>query len=143
MWTLVQTAHVVARRFTQLFAEFGLTPTQFGVLAYLMDDEGLSQAELARRVLVRPQSMGELLSVLTDRGLVRRDGPAGRGRRSGLKITTAGREVFQAALPRVAAFHGPESTGLTAQQLHTLETLLQTLLQTQGTVVPDGPAGHR
>ena len=131
LWTLVQAAHVVARGFTAVFAEVGLTPTQFGVLAQLVDDEGLSQAELARRVLVRPQSLGELAGVLIDRGLVRRDGPGGRGRRSGLAVTSAGRAVYEAALPGVAAFHRPESTGLSPEQLGRLEDLLQTLLRAQ------------
>jgi DNA-binding MarR family transcriptional regulator len=129
LWTLVQAAHVVARGFTAVFAEVGLTPTQFGVLAHLVDDEGLSQAELARRVLVRPQSMGELVGFLLDRGLVRREGPGGRGRRSGLVITTAGRALYEAALPGVAAFHRPESTGLSPEQLAVLEELLRTVLR--------------
>ncbi len=132
LWTLVQAAHVVARGFTEVFAEVGLTPTQFGVLAHLADDEGLSQAELARRVLVRPQSLGELVGVLVDRGLVRRDGPGGRGRRSGLVITDAGRALYEAALPGVVAFHRPESIGLSPAQLATLEDLLQTLLRARG-----------
>jgi DNA-binding MarR family transcriptional regulator len=129
LWTLVQAAHVVARGFTRVFAEVGLTPTQFGVLAHLVEDDGLSQAELARRVLVRPQSVGELVGSLIDRGLVRRDGPGGRGRRSGLAITEAGRVLYETALPSVAAFHRSESTGLTRDQLAVLDDLLQRLLR--------------
>lgn len=132
LWTLVQAAHVVARGFAEVFAEVGLTPTQFGVLAYLVEDEGVSQAELARRVLVRPQSLGELAAVLVERGLVRRDGPGGRGRRTGLTITAAGRELYEAALPGVVAFHRPEATGLSPEQLGVLEDLLQTLLRARG-----------
>lgn len=131
LWTLVQAAHVVARGFTEVFAEVGLTPTQFGVLAHLVDDEGLSQAELARRVLVRPQSLGEVVGVLVDRGLVRRTGPGGRGRRHGLAVTEAGRARYEAALPAVVAFHRPESTGLSAEQMALLDDLLQNLLRAQ------------
>ena len=70
-----------------------------------------------------------LVGVLVDRGLVRRDGPGGRGRRHGLAITEAGRALYDAALPGVVAFHGPEATGLSPDQLATLEDLLQTLLR--------------
>jgi hypothetical protein len=62
---------------------------------------------------------------------VRRDGPGGRGRRTGLAITETGRELYEAALPGVVAFHEFSSTGLTPEQLATLEDLLQTLLRAQ------------
>jgi len=44
-----------------------LTPTQFGVLAQLSIHPGLIQSELARRNLVRPQSVDELIRSLIDR----------------------------------------------------------------------------
>lgn len=129
-WTLVQASHVVARGFTAVFAQVGLTPTQFGVLANLADDPGLTQAELARRVLVRPQSLGELLVPLLERGLVSRDGPGGRGRRSGIEITDAGREAMAAALPGVREFNA--ALGLDTGQLGMLDDLLHTVLRTLG-----------
>lgn len=131
-WTLVQAGHVVARGFTAVFAEVGLTPTQFGVLANLVDDEGLTQAELARRVLVRPQSLGELIAPLLERGLVRRDGPGGRGRRSGIAITDAGHAAYAAAMPGVRTFNAPESLGLTVEQHRTFDDLLNIVLRTVG-----------
>jgi DNA-binding MarR family transcriptional regulator len=126
LWTLVQTAHLVGRGFARVFAEVGLTPTQFGVLACLIKDDGLTQAELARAVLVRPQSLGELITPLVERGLVCRSGPGGRGRRSGLAVTASGRALHEAALPGVVDYH-VRSSGLTPAQLTTLEDLLQTL----------------
>jgi DNA-binding MarR family transcriptional regulator len=129
-WTLVQASHAVARGFTAVFTAVGLTPTQFGVLAYLADADALTQAELARHVLVRPQSMGELLGPLLDRGLIHRDGSGGRGRRSRITITDAGRDVLAAALPGARSFNAPESLGLTAAQHATLEELLRIVLRT-------------
>ncbi len=55
-WTLVRAHHAVARRFHEALAAVGLTPTQFGVLVQLVDQPGVSQAELARRVLVAPRA---------------------------------------------------------------------------------------
>lgn len=112
LWELIQTSHVVARRFTEVFAAAGLTPTQFGVLAALADDDDLSQADLARIVLVRPQSMGQLVTSLLERGLVRRDHAGGRGRRTGLSLTPAGRVALDRALPAVHAINAPEAIGL-------------------------------
>jgi hypothetical protein len=93
-WTLVQAYHVVARGFTAVFAEVGLTPVQFGVLAVVADTPGPTQAELARAVMVRPQSVGEIVEVLERRGLLRREGEGGRGRRRPLVLTDAGRECW-------------------------------------------------
>lgn len=125
---LVQTAHVVGLRFSELFAGMDLTPTQFAVLLELEaleeGDEGLTQAELARRVLVRPQSVGVLLTSLMEQGLVVRAGPGGRGRRAGIALTDAGREALARAWPPVRAFNTPSALGLTAAQAGMLDELL-------------------
>jgi DNA-binding MarR family transcriptional regulator len=112
LWEVIQTAHVAARRFTEVFAAAGLTPTQFGVLAALADDADLSQADLARIVLVRPQSMGELIGSLLTRDLVRRDGAGGRGRRARLHLTDAGYAALVRALPAARRINTPASLGL-------------------------------
>ncbi len=131
-WTLVQAYHLVARGFAAVFAEVGLTPVQFGVLAVLADTPGPTQAELARQVLVRPQSVGELVAVLVERGLVAREGPGGRGRRSPLVLTDAGREVLEAAWPGVAAFNAPAALGLTPAEHATLDGLLHRVMDALG-----------
>lgn len=132
LWTLVRAARVVERLLHAAIAEAGLTPTQFGVLRYLADDGELTQAELARNVLVRPQSMGELVGSLLERGLVRRAGPGGRGRRTGLVLTGAGRALADAAMPGVRACHAPATIGLTTEQAATLDDLLLRMLHAMG-----------
>ncbi|MEQ3554883.1 MarR family winged helix-turn-helix transcriptional regulator [Pseudonocardia nematodicida] len=137
LWELVRTAHVVSRGFHRVFAEAGLTATQFGVLAELVHAERTgtpspSQAELARTVMLRPQSVGELVTDLVERGLVRRDGPGGRGRRAGLEPTDDGRAALERAWPLVQAFNAPDSTGLTTRQSAELVTMLRTVRDTLG-----------
>jgi DNA-binding MarR family transcriptional regulator len=129
LWEIVQTYHPVARRFHAVFGAIGLTPTQFGVLVVLRDEEdaahGSTQAELARQVLVRPQSMGELVSSLLGRGFVEREGPGGRGRPTGLRLTDAGRHALDQALPQVHAANDPGVIGLTPDEAATLAALLR------------------
>lgn len=112
LWDLVQTSHIVARRFRELFAAHGLTPTQFGVLACLRDGDDFTKAQLARAVLVTPQSMDPLIESLLERGLVERDGPPGRGHAAGIRITELGSELTARAFADVAAFNAADRIGV-------------------------------
>lgn len=118
-----------------MFAEAGLTPTQFGVLAELADRERTaseppSQAELARIVMLRPQSVGELVAALVGRGFVVREGPAGRGRRTGLSLTADGRAAVERALPLVRAFNAPDAIGVSAAESTALVGMLRRIRTT-------------
>jgi DNA-binding MarR family transcriptional regulator len=130
LWALVQTAHLAARRFTEVFAAAGLTPAQFGVLACLADGDDLSKAELAQAILVRPQSMARLTNAMVDQGLLRRTGPGGRGRRSGLVMTDRGRQALEQARPAAWAINQPDAVGLSAEEIDILLDHLQTISRT-------------
>lgn len=131
-WTLVQAFHGVARRFGAAFAEVGLSSTQFGVLAQLAAHPGSSQGELARRVLVTAQSIGELVGSLEERGLVGRPPHPGRGRRRPVELTSAGREALERATPGVLAVNAPEALGLTADEAEELNRLLHLVRRATG-----------
>ena len=129
LWELIQTSWVVARGFASVFAEVGLSPSQFGVLVSLSESD-LTQAELARQLMMRPQSMGELVGSLLERGLVSRAGPSGRGRRSKVGLTDLGRQMLRDAWPSVRAFNAPEAIGLSRKETEMLVRLLRTLRRT-------------
>src|SRR4051794_17471278 len=61
-WTLIQASHALGRHFEAALTSLGLTPMQFGVLVQLSLRPNLGSAELARLVLVTPQSMGSCCS---------------------------------------------------------------------------------
>lgn len=132
VWDLMRTAHVLGLRFGELFADHHLTPTQFGILHTLAASGGMTQAELAREVLVRPQSIGVLISTLIDRGLVERRGPGGRGRRTALALTDPGRDALELAWPMVRDFNSPAALGLTPAQSAMLEEILETVRDNLG-----------
>lgn len=127
-WTLVQAYHPVARRFSEIFAAEQLSPVQFGVLLQLEATPGISQAELARRILVRQQSMAELLSGLVERDLLRRDAGNRRGRAIPLHLTVTGRRLVERAGDAVAEFNRPQRLGLTAGEAEQLNSLLHKLI---------------
>jgi DNA-binding MarR family transcriptional regulator len=122
-WTLVQASHRVARNFRAAFRDVGLTPTQFGVLLELDLHPGSSNGELARAVLVTPQSMSDLLASLERLHLIERDDSAGHGFRIPARLTPAGRRALRLC---AAAVDGVErSLGLTPTQAAQLNALLR------------------
>ncbi|WP_299051227.1 MarR family transcriptional regulator [uncultured Nocardioides sp.] len=127
LWRLVQTAHLARQRFEDAFAAEGLTGSQFGVLAALADGDDLTSAELARAILVRPQSMTALVRQLESAGLVERAGPGGRGRATPVRLTTSGRERLARGYAVVASLHAPSVTGLDTSAADRLAALLTTV----------------
>lgn len=127
-WTLVQAYHPIARRFHEIFAAEQLTPVQFGVLLQLEATPGISQAQLARKILVRQQSMAELLSGLVERGLLARDLDSRRGRTVPIVLTDAGRDLVLRAADAVAQFNRAAHLGLTDAESQTLNSLLHKVI---------------
>lgn len=78
------------------FREHDLTPLQYTILSVVQRRSGLSSADLSRRFFVTPQTMGQVLTGLENRGLLRRsENPANR-RVLLVNITPEGSAVVQA-----------------------------------------------
>ena len=71
---------VLRRRLTAAVEPDGLTLPAYTALSVLRAQDGLSNAQLARRSLVTPQSMSEVLGLLVEHGYVRRRAEPGHGR---------------------------------------------------------------
>jgi DNA-binding MarR family transcriptional regulator len=82
------------REIGALVAPHGLTVPQYTALSILRDRAGLSNAQLARRSYVTPQSMNEVIAVLEREGLVARSPAANHGRVLEMTLTRAGRDVL-------------------------------------------------
>ncbi|WP_322410685.1 MarR family winged helix-turn-helix transcriptional regulator [Microbacterium invictum] len=126
-WAVIRAARELARRLATELAPLHLSPVEFGVLAQLAAADGLSQADLARAVGVRPQSMTVVIAGLTDRGLVERRAEPGRGRHSRLTLTDDGGALLGEAWTVAAASDDwfgddPQRTASLAEFLHPLLT---------------------
>ena len=73
----------------------GLTLPAYTALSVLRDQDGLSNARLARRSLVTPQSMSEVLALLVEQGYVRRSAEPGHGRVIRMELTEAGNRALE------------------------------------------------
>ena len=76
--------------------EHGATLAQYAVLAALAEEPGLSNADLARRAFVTPQTMNEILHELEQRQWVTRHPHPGHGRILQADLTGDGRRTLQA-----------------------------------------------
>jgi DNA-binding MarR family transcriptional regulator len=96
--------------------EHGLSVGQYTALSVLGYRSGLSNAQLARRSLVSPQSAHEVLLSLEQRGLVRRRAHAEHGRILQTRLTAKGRRTLEACNQQVREVELGMVHGLTRQQ---------------------------
>lgn len=128
IWSVIRAAHVLEREVTALFARFDLSPVQFGVISYLSANGPMTTAELARSVLVRPQSLAGVIDILETRGLIERFGSRGRGRASPVALTTAGDELMAQVWPAFTKADTTPTLGLSDDQAAVVTATLRTLL---------------
>ena len=84
------------REIGALVAPHGLTVSQYTALSILREKPGLSNAQLARRTYVTPQSMNEVLGALEGDGLIVRSPAANHGRVVEVVLSSRGDEVLAA-----------------------------------------------
>jgi DNA-binding MarR family transcriptional regulator len=87
---------LVRQAISKVVGPRGLSVNQYTTLSVLDRRSGLSNAQLARRALVSPQSMNEVLLTLEQRGLVQRRAHPEHGRILQARLTAKGRSVLAA-----------------------------------------------
>jgi DNA-binding MarR family transcriptional regulator len=106
---------VVRRHIDEVVGSHGLSVNQYTTLSVLEHRGGLSNAQLARRALVSPQSMNEVLLTLERRGLVRRRAHPDHGRILQSQLTAKGRRVLSACDAEVRKVEAQMMHDLTAR----------------------------
>lgn len=133
-WSVVRVARFMGQRLSERMAAHGLNPVHFGVLAYLRIAPEMTQADLARSILVRPQSIASLLDGLEERGMIRRTGERTRGRRNPVQITDQGQEVLTTVWDIALSANDLSDAGLTMTESIELNRLLLKIIHgTQST----------
>lgn len=82
--------------------KIGLTTPQYAVLAYLKVEAGASNATLARRAFVTPQTMQAILVTLEKSGLIGRTPHPEHKRVQKTELTASGHDALEAASTIVA-----------------------------------------
>jgi DNA-binding MarR family transcriptional regulator len=107
---------LLRRRLGDALAPHGLTLAEYTALSVLRSRPGLSNAQLARRTLITPQSMNEVLAHLVGLGLVSRRPDPDHARVLRTELTAAGKRTLAAANRTVAAIEREMLSGLTEAQ---------------------------
>ena len=129
LWTRLARVYARNIRLTeQRLHASGLTAAQFDALAQIGAHEGLTQRELALRLLVTQGAITQLLDKLERRGLIQRC-PDGRLKR--LVLTDTGRSLRDSVVPGQERFQAERFAALTATERRTLLTLLSKLQRAQ------------
>jgi DNA-binding MarR family transcriptional regulator len=99
---------------------------EYTALALLRESPGLSNAELARRSLVTPQSMIEILVKLEQRGLVSREVDPAHGRVLRSRLTAHAEGLLDKVEPEMVALQEEMLADVSAEQR---EVILDGLLR--------------
>lgn len=96
-YALKRAQQALRGRLDTALRDIGLTTPQYSVLAGLEKSSGLSNADLARRALVTPQTMQAIIVTLEKAGLIKRVAHPDNGRILTTELTDDGRQAVRAA----------------------------------------------
>ena len=106
------------------FAASGLSVAQFDIIAQLGRGGGISQQELADRLLVTKGNISQLIGKMERRGLIARHQ---QGRAYALSLTPAGQQLFASVVPDQERYIAALFGALTSNEQRALLRLLRTL----------------
>ena len=127
---IVATADVFLRESARLFRPHGLTAAQFNVLNLLAareEEAGFSQRELADALVVDRSNVTGLVDRMESAGWVRRENDAADRRVYRVRLTAAGKKLWQKVAPGYAEVVGQVTARLTEKAMRDTVGLLATL----------------
>lgn len=93
--------HVLSQRLRETLAPCGLTVPQYTALSVFRAHGSLSNAQLATRTMISPQSANEMVKQMEGRGWIERRPDPGHGRIIQISLTAAGEEILRDGDARV------------------------------------------
>lgn len=115
----------------------GLTTQQYTALSVLRARAGLSNAQLARRSFITPQSMSEVLAALVAKGFVRREAHPTHGRILRVELTPKGFAALAACDAAVDAIEEQMLRELSGRDRERMLANLKSCVRMLGAGLPD------
>jgi DNA-binding MarR family transcriptional regulator len=119
----------IRREMRARLAAWDLSVQEYTALSVLQARPGLSNAQLARRALVTPQSMIEILSKLENRALVTRQVDPDHKRILRAELTPEGEALLSAADPAIRAIQEQMLAEVPAEQRQMLMSALGSAME--------------
>lgn len=106
---------VLRRRMGEVLSPIGLTLQQYTALAVLGARGQLSNAQLAERAFVTPQTANEMVKAMEGNGWIKRTPDPNHGRVIQLKLTAAGNKVLTEANTATARLEDEMLVGMSPE----------------------------
>ena len=124
-YVIARLERALRRQITDMVAPHGLTATQYTALSVLRMGKGLSNAQLARRSYVTPQSMIEMLGTLGAKGLIERSPAPDHGRILRTELTPKGRRLLSRCDEALDRIETEMTRELSPEELESFEHMLR------------------
>ena len=124
-YVIARLDRAIRRQIADMVAPHGLTATQYTALSVLRMGKGLSNAQLARRSYVTPQSMIEMLGTLEAKGLIARSPAPDHGRILRTELTSKGRRLLSRCDEALDRIETDMTRELSAEELQSFEYMLR------------------
>lgn len=116
--------HALRLKIDKSLDELNLTLPQFVALSHISEEAGISNAELARRAFVTPQTMHRIISGLEKQGLINRNSHPNLERVQQLFLTQDGKRLLSESRRYVDAIETQSLTKLSGDEVELFRTLL-------------------
>jgi len=116
---------ILRRRMTSALSPYGLTLAQFTAMSVLDARGQASNAQLAERSLITPQSANEVMNVLAARAWITREADPTHGRILLLQLTDDGREVLRQCQQAISVIEQKMLEGIPAEDAVAAQNCLE------------------
>jgi DNA-binding MarR family transcriptional regulator len=120
--------HVLGQRLRDRLALLGLTLAQYTALSVLDAQRHLSNAQLAERTMISPQSANEMVKAMDAKGWIERQPDANHGRIVQIRVTDQGKALLRECDAAVAELERIMLAGLDTEQQQRLGGQLKGML---------------
>ena len=124
-YTIKRTQQALRGVMDKALSEIELTTPQYAALSEVSKDQGLSNADLARRCFVTPQTMHQILGGLETRKLLNRSPHPEHGRIQQIQLTKQGEKALTEAYERVREIEREMTAGLSKSAIDKANELLE------------------
>ncbi|MFI4874748.1 MAG: MarR family winged helix-turn-helix transcriptional regulator [Blastopirellula sp. JB062] len=122
------TAHTMHQTLDERLAPFDITFRQFQVLAWLIHDHELTQADLAKRLMIEPPTLAGILCRMEAMGWITRKTAASDRRRKLITVSPGAAPVWRQVVECLLQARREATAGMTPEEVAQLQALLKRVL---------------